>query len=373
MSKKRRNIFDSGTPDDVNETIENFQDTEIIPTENEIQTDSLNDSIDSEEIAAEQRPNKKLRRRLADSDKNVNLQPVSALVDSDEIQITKIDNSDANRAAASIEKEPASETGLSDSNYHVFARRSKKYKDIFSRESEALNRREMEKKDSVPETNDSVTTPANNAEPVAEKTASDDKTTPVPAPAPVPAASEDIPEPVSNAEPVTAPEPETPAAMSENSEPVSGEPDVIPETPATDTAAPETADPVLEEPDAEIPEPVPAEAADIPGTDTDSAEEESGAGTIAESVLETLSGLTPQQWETLFNLARAVYEAVHPDKSAGDGAASESIMDNLLGLGLAVMEYVNADEEERSEGLLFPAKTQELSSKGLEEVKLLKE
>ena len=107
--------------------------------------------------------------------------------------------------------------------------------------------------------------------------------------------------------------------------------------------------------------------------DTDSAEEESGAGTIAESVLETLSGLTPQQWETLFNLARAVYEAVHPDKSAGDGAASESIMDNLLGLGLAVMEYVNADEEERSEGLLFPAKTQELSSKGLEEVKLLKE
>lgn len=273
MSKKRRNIFDSGTPDDVNETIENFQDTEIIPTENEIQTDSLNDSIDSEEIAAEQRPNKKLRRRLADSDKNVNLQPVSALVDSDEIQITKIDNSDANRAAASIEKEPASETGLSDPNYHVFARRSKKYKDIFSRESEALNRREMEKKDSVPETNDSVTTPANNAEPVAEKTASDDKTTPVPAPAPVPAASEDIPEPVSNAEPVTAPEPETPAAMSENSEPVSGEPDVIPETPATDTAAPETADPVLEEPDAEIPEPVPAEAADIPGTDTDSAEE----------------------------------------------------------------------------------------------------
>jgi hypothetical protein len=247
MSKERKDFVDSATPDEVNESVENIQEAESVPTGE--------DPLNSEEITDEQRPNKKFRRRRADSDAGAAPQAVSP-ADSDEIQITKIDNSDANQPAVNISKEPASETGQPDPYHHVFARRSKKYKNIFGRQSNAPADRKTESNDPVPETSELRTEPpADTAGPVSETAPDDNK---APAAVPVPAASKGSPEPD------MAPEPDAPEAGAVNAESAPDEPAAVPETPAADTGGSEPADSVPDEPAAETPEAIPAGAAAQP-------------------------------------------------------------------------------------------------------------
>ena len=107
-------------------------------------------------------------------------------------------------------------------------------------------------------------------------------------------------------------------------------------------------------------------------TTADDAETE--AETEPQSILDTVSDLTPEQWETIMEIGSAVKELIRPDQAedAADKADdNDARIEELLDLGLALLEYATADEEERAEGVLLPAKTQELPTEGLEKTKLL--
>ena len=101
-------------------------------------------------------------------------------------------------------------------------------------------------------------------------------------------------------------------------------------------------------------------------TTADDAETE--AETEPQSILDTVSDLTPEQWETILEIGSAVKELIRPDQAedAADKADdNDARIEELLDLGLALLEYATADEEERAEGVLLPAKTQELPTEGL--------
>ena len=94
------------------------------------------------------------------------------------------------------------------------------------------------------------------------------------------------------------------------------------------------------------------------------------------SILDMISGLTAEQWESLFDLAKAVGEVIHPGDDTETAALSEDsgneeIVEDLIDLATAALEYATADEEQKAEGILLPAKTVELPTKGLETVTLL--
>ena len=95
------------------------------------------------------------------------------------------------------------------------------------------------------------------------------------------------------------------------------------------------------------------------------------------SILDMISGLTAEQWESLFDLAKAVGEVIHPGDDTETAALSEDsgneeIVEDLIDLATAALEYATADEEQKAEGILLPAKTVELPTKGLETVTLLR-
>ena len=95
-----------------------------------------------------------------------------------------------------------------------------------------------------------------------------------------------------------------------------------------------------------------------------------------ESILDLISSLTPEQWESLFDIAMAVGEVAHPDQSGADEKQSESsgpenLTEDLLDLAVSVLEYTAAGKEGQKEGLLLPAKTQQLPTEGLEKVSLV--
>ena len=93
------------------------------------------------------------------------------------------------------------------------------------------------------------------------------------------------------------------------------------------------------------------------------------------SILDAISGITEEQWETLFDIVMAVKEVVEPgsgDEAVTD-AGKEDLFGQLLDLGVAAADYIRADEEEKAEGLLLPAKTKELPTEGLEKVGLIQE
>ena len=109
-------------------------------------------------------------------------------------------------------------------------------------------------------------------------------------------------------------------------------------------------------------------------TESDAGKEETEAE--QKSILDLVSSLTPEQWESLFDMAMAAREAVRPDQSGeaekkSEAAGQEQLMEDLLNLALSALEYVALSEEEQEEGLLLPAKTQQLPAEGLEKVSLV--
>ena len=103
---------------------------------------------------------------------------------------------------------------------------------------------------------------------------------------------------------------------------------------------------------------------------------ETEAETEKASLVGTLTSITPEQWETLFEVALAVYDAIHPDQSGEtkeDASLQELLFEDILDIGLALMDYAGADEEEKADGLLLPARTQELPTEGLDQIRLRKD
>lgn len=110
-----------------------------------------------------------------------------------------------------------------------------------------------------------------------------------------------------------------------------------------------------------------------------SAADPEGAGEEQKNVLDLVSGLTEEQWESLFDLLQAVRDMVLPGSAREEDTETETetskmgqIFGNVLNLAVSAAAYSMADEEEKKEGLLLPAKTQYLPTEGLEKVQLMK-
>ena len=94
-----------------------------------------------------------------------------------------------------------------------------------------------------------------------------------------------------------------------------------------------------------------------------------------ESILDLISSLTPDQWESLFDITMAVGEVVHPDQSEANEKQSKSsgrehLTEDLLDLAVSALQLAAAGKEEQGE-VLFPARTQQLPAEGLEKVTLV--
>ena len=94
-----------------------------------------------------------------------------------------------------------------------------------------------------------------------------------------------------------------------------------------------------------------------------------------ESILDLISSLTPDQWESLFDITMAVGEVIHPDQSEADEKQSassgrEHLTEDLLDLAVSALQLAAAGKEEQGE-VLFPARTQQLPAEGLEKVTLV--
>ena len=192
MDEKKIRFADSGIPDDASESIGISEEKESTVPEAKIPANSY----DSEGITAEQRPDRKPRRRRADPGTGGVSQPASSADDDDEIRITKIDNSDANRPAAGVPErpeKPASEAGAPEPDHRVVAGRSKKYAELNRKGQEPL-KNEIEDRDPV--RNENVNNPdfpvsdtGQNVEKTSEK-ADSEPAAPVPIPVPAGTASE---------------------------------------------------------------------------------------------------------------------------------------------------------------------------------------
>ena len=98
--------------------------------------------------------------------------------------------------------------------------------------------------------------------------------------------------------------------------------------------------------------------------------EETGAET--KSVLDLIGSLTLEQFGTLIDLAGAIRDVIYTDEDEEQSAEESNLAGDILELAAALLEYRSADEETKKEGLLFPTRTQELPTEGLEKVKLVK-